>query len=50
MTPQPSVSVLINGFGVLFVIVNSFGLGLRLPVGKLLAEAFTHWKMPCGRW
>ena len=45
MTTQPGVIVLINGFGVLFVILNSFGLGLRLTVGKLLAEAFTHWKI-----
>ena len=37
--------VLINGFGVLFVILNSFGLGLRLPIGKLLAQAFAHWKI-----
>ena len=43
MTSQSSV--LINGFGVLFVILNAFGLGLRLTVGKLLAEAFAHWKM-----
>ena len=42
---QSAESVLINGFGVLFVILNSFGLGLRLPVGKLLAEAFAHWKI-----
>ena len=42
MTTQ---SLLINGFGVLFVILNSFGLGLRLSVGKLLAEAFAHWKI-----
>ena len=46
MTTQSSqVVVLINGFGVLFVILNSFGLGLRLSVGKLLGEAFTHWKI-----
>ena len=45
MTTQSSQSVLINGFGVLFVILNSFGLGLRLSVGKLLAEAFAHWKI-----
>ena len=45
MTTQTSQSVLINGFGVLFVILNSFGLGLRLEVGKLLAEAFAHWKI-----
>jgi len=45
MTTQPSQAVLINGFGTLFVIFNSFGLGLRLPVGKLLARAFSHWKI-----
>ena len=45
MTTQSSQSVLINGFGVLFVILNSFGLGLRLLVGKLLGEAFAHWKI-----
>ena len=45
MTTQPSQIVLINGFGVLFVIFNAFGLGLRLPVGKLLAQAFVHWKI-----
>ena len=45
MTTQSTQSLLINGFGVLFVILNSFGLGLRLSVGKLLGEAFTHWKI-----
>ena len=45
MTTQPTEVILINGFGVLFVILNAFGLGLRLPVGKLLAEAFAHWKI-----
>jgi BASS family bile acid:Na+ symporter len=45
MTTQPSQVILINGFGVLFVIFNAFGLGLRLPVGKMLAEAFTHRKI-----
>ena len=45
MTTQSSQIVLINGFGVLFVILNSFGLGLRLTVGKLLVEAFAHWKI-----
>ena len=45
MTTQPSQSVLINGFGLRFVILNSFGLGLRLSVGKLLGEAFAHWKI-----
>ena len=45
MTTQPTQVILINGFGVLFVIFNAFGLGLRLPVGKMLAEAFTHWQI-----
>jgi len=45
MTTQSTQSLLINGFGVLFVILNSFGLGLRLSVGKLLGEAFAHWKI-----
>src|SRR6478672_4615693 len=45
MTTQSTQSVLINGFGVLFVILNSFGLGLRLSVGKLLAQAYAHWKI-----
>jgi BASS family bile acid:Na+ symporter len=45
MTSQPTQVVLINGFGVLFVIFNAFGLGLRLPVGKLLVEAVAHWKI-----
>ena len=42
---QSSQSVLINGFGVLFVILNSFGLGLRLTIGKLLARALAHRKI-----
>ena len=45
MATQSSEAILINGFGVLFVIFNSFGLGLRLPVGKLLADARRHWKI-----
>ena len=45
MTTPSTLSVLINGFGVLFVILNSFGLGLRLAVGKMLGEAFAHWKI-----
>src|SRR4249919_4287228 len=42
---QSSEIALINGFGVLFVIFNAFGLGLRLPVGKQLAQAVAHWKI-----
>ncbi len=39
---QSSQGVLINGFGVLFVVLNSFGLGLRLPIGELLGQALAH--------
>ena len=45
MTTLPTVVVLVNGFGLHFVILNSFGLGLRLLVGKLLAEFFAHWQI-----
>ena len=45
MTSQSGTIVLINVSGVLFVILNSFGLGLRLPVGKLLVHVFAHWKI-----
>ena len=45
MATQSTQSILINGFGVLFVILNAFALGLRLPVGKVLAQAFAHWKI-----
>ena len=45
MSTQSSSSVLINGFGVLFVILNAFGLGLRLEVGKQLAAAAARWKI-----
>ena len=42
MTTQ---SLLINGFGVLFVILNAFGLGLRITIGKQLAQARAHGKI-----
>ncbi len=45
MTTQPTAVVLVNGFGLLFVMLNSFGLGLRLPVGKILAPFFAHWQI-----
>ncbi|MGB7819901.1 MAG: bile acid:sodium symporter [Ornithinibacter sp.] len=38
-------AVLINGFGVLFVILNAFGLGLRLEVGTMLGQAVAHRKI-----
>ena len=43
-------SVLINWFGVLFVIVNTFGLGLRLEVGKILDRPLLIGNWPHGRW
>lgn len=45
MTTLPTIVVVVNGFGLLFVILNSFGLGLRLPIGKLLAQFFAHWQI-----
>jgi bile acid:Na+ symporter, BASS family len=45
MSTQTSSSMLINGFGLLFVILNAFGLGLRLEVGKQLALALAHRKI-----
>ena len=45
---QSSEVALINGFGVLFVMFNSFALGLRLPIGKVLAQALAHWKIAVG--
>ena len=43
--PQSNLTDLINGFGVLFVILNAFGLGLRITIGKQLAQAIAHWKI-----
>lgn len=40
-----SQSILINGFGVLVVILNSFRLGLRLPIGRLPAQVVTYRKI-----
>ena len=45
---QSSEIALINGFGLLFVMFNAFGLGLRLPIGKVLAQASAHWKIAVG--
>jgi BASS family bile acid:Na+ symporter len=45
VTSQSSQAVLINGFGVLFVILNALGLGLRIPFGKVLAQAGSHWEI-----
>ncbi len=45
---QSGEIALINGFGVLFVIFNAFGLGLRIPIGKVLGQAAAHWKVAVG--
>ena len=47
---QSTQTVLIGWSGVLFVIFNTFAFGLRLPVGKLLADASARGRLPCGRW
>lgn len=38
-------TTMITAFGLLFVIGNSLGLGLRLQVGQLLADFFRHWRL-----
>jgi bile acid:Na+ symporter, BASS family len=40
-----TTQTMIKAFGLLFVMGNSLGLGLRLPVGHLLAEHFRHWQL-----
>lgn len=45
MTTLPPAIVVVNGFGLLFVILNTFALGLRLPFGRLLAQFVTHWQI-----
>ena len=47
---QSSESILINGFGVLFVIFNSFGLGLRLRSANSWQRPSPIGRSPCGRW
>ena len=37
--------VMINTFGLLFVITNSLALGLRLHIGQILAHFFQNWKL-----
>jgi bile acid:Na+ symporter, BASS family len=40
-----STQTMIKAFGLLFVIGNSLGLGLRLPVGQMLMEHFRNWQL-----
>lgn len=37
--------IVINSFGLLFVITNSFTLGLRLQVGRILAHFLQRWQL-----
>jgi bile acid:Na+ symporter, BASS family len=37
--------LMINTFGMLFVITNSFALGLRFQVGQILAHFFQQWRL-----
>lgn len=37
--------VMINTFGMLFVITNALGLGLRIPIGQILAHFFQQWQL-----
>src|SRR6516225_3404887 len=39
-----TTQVMITAFGLLFVIGNSLGLGMNLPIGQMLAEFFRHWQ------
>jgi BASS family bile acid:Na+ symporter len=44
MSPA-TVNILIIGFGLIFVILNSLALGLRLHVGQMLAHFFQQWQL-----
>jgi hypothetical protein len=34
-----------NTLPTIVAVVNGFGLGLRLPIGKLLTQFFAHWQI-----
>jgi BASS family bile acid:Na+ symporter len=40
-----TTQTIIKAFGLLFVMGNSLGLGLRFQVGHMLAEHFRHWQL-----
>jgi len=42
--PSDELLVVINSFGLLFAILNSFTLGLRLEVGHILGHFFQNWR------
>jgi hypothetical protein len=35
----------ITSLGLLFAILNSFTLGLRIPVGRVVGHFFRHWQL-----
>lgn len=43
--PSHEIVTTINSFGLLFVITSSFALGLRLPIGEILAHFFQNWQL-----
>ncbi|NMO93989.1 bile acid:sodium symporter [Actinomycetospora sp. TBRC 11914] len=43
--PRSELLVVINSFGLLFAIANSFTLGLRIEVGRVLAHFFANWRL-----
>ena len=40
-----TTQIMITAFGLLFVIGNSLGLGMNLPIGQMLAEFFRQWQL-----
>lgn len=40
-----TTQTMITAFGLLFVIGNSLGLGLKLQIGQMLAEFFRQWRL-----
>lgn len=42
--PNHTVLTVINAFGIMFAITNSFVVGLRLEIGHILAHFFAHWR------
>lgn len=43
--PSSDLLTVINSFGLLFAILNSFTLGLRLPIARILEHFFRHWQL-----
>lgn len=43
--PSTDLLTVINSFGLLFAILNSFTLGLRLPIARILEHFFRDWQL-----